>query len=73
MGGAEVGGHNMINITIRELYYTFADFFAKTGIIFFRGEKNIFLRVQRCSLRVQRSSVGCSVAQRGKVAQKGAA
>ncbi len=27
MGGVEVGGHNMINMTIRELYYTFADFF----------------------------------------------
>jgi hypothetical protein len=27
MGGVEVGGHNMINMTIRELYYAFADFF----------------------------------------------
>jgi hypothetical protein len=27
MGRTRVGGHNMINMTIRELYYTFADFF----------------------------------------------
>ncbi len=27
MGVGEVGGHNMINMTIRELYYIFADFF----------------------------------------------
>ncbi len=47
MGGAEVGGNIMINITIRELYYTFADFFPKQEFIFFKGEKNIFLRVQR--------------------------
>jgi hypothetical protein len=33
MGEVEVGGHNMINTTIRELYYTFADF-SKTGISF---------------------------------------
>ena len=32
IGGAEVGGHNMINMTIRELHCTFADFFYKTGI-----------------------------------------
>jgi hypothetical protein len=66
MGGAEVGGHNMINITVRELYYTFADFFLKLEFIFFGGEKNIFLRAQRSLIRVQRSSVGCSVAQKGK-------
>ena len=29
MGWAEVGGHNMINMTIRELHCTFADFFRK--------------------------------------------
>ncbi len=29
----EVGGHIMINMTIRELYYTFADFFPKLFII----------------------------------------
>ncbi len=51
-------GHNMINMTIRELYYTFEDFFPKLEYIFFGGEKNIFLRVQR-------SSEGCSVAQKG--------
>ncbi len=28
--------------------------------------KNIFFRVQRSSIRAQRSSVGCSVAQRSK-------
>jgi hypothetical protein len=27
VGRTGVGGHNMINMTIRELYYTFADFF----------------------------------------------
>jgi hypothetical protein len=27
MGRTGVGGHNMINMTIRELYYAFADFF----------------------------------------------
>jgi hypothetical protein len=34
MGRVEVGGHNMINITIRELYYTFKDF-SKTGISYY--------------------------------------
>ncbi len=33
MGGVEVGGHKMINMTIRELYYAFPDF-SKTGISF---------------------------------------
>ena len=27
MGRTGVGGHNMINMTVRELYYAFADFF----------------------------------------------
>ncbi len=66
MGGAEVGGHKIINMTIRELYYTFADFFPKLEFIFLGGEKNIFFRAQRSSIRVQRNSVGCSVAQKGK-------
>ncbi len=35
MGGVEVGGHNMINMTIRELYYAFADFFQKGKFFFF--------------------------------------
>jgi hypothetical protein len=30
MGSTGVGGHNMINMTIRELYYTSGDFY-KTG------------------------------------------
>jgi hypothetical protein len=34
MGGVEVGRHNMINMTIRELYYTFADFFPKMEFFF---------------------------------------
>ena len=35
MGWAEVGGHNMINMTIRELHCTFADF--STKLEFSRG------------------------------------
>jgi hypothetical protein len=68
MGRTGVWGYNMINITIRELlYYTFADF-SETGISLYNinfagrnseaamgGGGNIFFRVQR-------SSIGCSVA-----------
>ncbi len=36
MGRTGVGGHNTINMTIRELYYTLSRIFSKTGI--FRGE-----------------------------------
>jgi hypothetical protein len=32
--GVEVGGHIMINMTIRELYYTFADFFLNLEFLF---------------------------------------
>jgi hypothetical protein len=80
MGWAEVGGHNMIYMTIRELHYTFADFFIKLEFshdINF-SERNreaamgrvrsgdiIFFRVPRSSLRVRRSSVGCSVVRKG--------
>ncbi len=84
MGWAEVGGHNMINMTIRDLHWTFADFFTK--LEFSRGlyiilitpkgtaklrwagwgaEDTIFFRVPRSSLRVRRSSVGCSIVQKG--------
>ena len=69
-GKTGVWGHNMINMTIRELLYTFADFFPKLEFLFIililpkgtaklrwgEGGDNIFFRVQR-------SSVGCSVAQ----------
>jgi hypothetical protein len=42
MGGAEDGGHNMINITIRELYYTFADFFQNWNLSFLEGRRTYF-------------------------------
>ena len=77
MGRTGVWGHNMINMTIRELYYTFADFCPKLEFLFiililpkgtsklrWGGGGNRFLGVQRCSIGVQRSSVGCSVAQK---------
>ncbi len=50
----------MKNMTIRELYYNFADFFPKLEFIFLVGGKNIFFRLQRSSIRVQRSSVGAA-------------
>ncbi len=67
----------MINMTIREVY--FWRIFSKTGISLYNinfaeriseaamggeGWKNILFRVQRSSIRVQRSSVGYSVAQK---------
>ncbi len=72
MGRTGVCRHDMINMTIRELLYdTFADF-SKTGISLYNinfaernskaamgGGENIFFRLQR-------SSIGCSVAQKGK-------
>jgi hypothetical protein len=88
MGRTGVGGHNMINMTVRELYYAFADFFqnwnfsqdflyiiliSPKGTTKMRwgggggaGGKNVFFRVQCSSIRVQRSSVGCSAAQKDK-------
>jgi hypothetical protein len=63
MGRTGVWGHNMINMAIRELlYYTFADFFQNWNFSFVG---NIFFRVQRSLIRVQHSSVGCSVAHKG--------
>jgi hypothetical protein len=85
LGGGR--GHNMINMTIRELHCTFADIFTLTNLgEFSRGlyiilitpkgtaklrlagwgaEDTIFFRVPRSSLRVRRSSIGCSVVQKG--------
>ncbi len=67
---------NMINMTIRELHYSFADFCSKpefllilpkvTAKLRWGGGGDIFFRVQRNSIRVQRSSLGSSVAQKGK-------
>ncbi len=41
MGWAEVGGHNMINMTIRELHCTFADF--STKLEFSRGLYKVYI------------------------------
>jgi hypothetical protein len=70
MGRTGVWGHNMINMTIRELLYYNLRTFPKLEFLFIililpkgtaklrwgEGGDNIFFRVQR-------SSVGCSVAQ----------
>jgi hypothetical protein len=72
MGGVEVGGHKMINMTIRELYYTLPDF-SKTGISF--HNINFFRKEQRsCDGEGQKIySLGCNIAQLGcSVTQKGA-
>jgi hypothetical protein len=62
MGRTGVWGHNMINMTIRELlYYTFADF-SKTGIslyILILPEGTAKLRWGRVRIYF----LGCSVAQ----------
>ena len=51
MGGEEVGGHNMINMTI-ESCTILLWIFSKTGIYLFgRGEEYIF-RVQHSSISV---------------------
>jgi hypothetical protein len=48
MGRTGVGGHNMINMTIRELYYAFADFFQNWNFsraflyIIFIQSRNLF-------------------------------
>ncbi len=65
MGGEEVGGHNMINMTI-ESCTILSRIFSKLEFIFLGWGKNICFKVQRSSISVQRSSVGCSVAQKGK-------
>jgi hypothetical protein len=92
MSRTGVWEHNMIKMTIRELYYTLANFLTKwnfsQGFLFmililqkgtaklqWGGRGDIFFRVQHSSIRVQSSSVGCSIAQKGKayVAHKGVA
>ena len=69
MGGMEVGEHN--------IWTTLSRIFSKTGISYYNinfAERNSeaamgmggnIFRVQGSSIRVQRSSVGCSVAQKG--------
>ncbi len=68
--------YTMIFCVVFSLYYSPKGFFPKLEFLFkllilpketakLRWE-NIFFRVQRSSIRVQRSSVGCSVSQKGK-------
>ncbi len=65
MGGEEVGGHNMINMTI-ESCTILSRIISKPGIYLYGMGEDIFFRVQRSSISVQPSSVWCSVAQKGK-------
>jgi hypothetical protein len=83
MVGEGVGGHNMINMTIIELYCTHG-FFPKLefpgGFLYIilispegtaklrwrgGGGKIIVFRLHQSSIRIQRSSVGCSGAEKG--------
>jgi hypothetical protein len=60
--GCRVGGHNKINMTVRELYYTFADFFQNRISLY-----NIIFAERKIEAAMGGGGyfLGCSVAQLG--------